>query len=293
VQKRANYVFYGFSGSQPLPPFPDGRDADQSFALVARTLETSLRKLFPGDDVHVVQAWTKEKIVDALERATAPIREVHLAAHGAATWVSLAYHFDPRLAARILRVNGLPASEHDRALETMRSEDALVAGYLSHGIDPARLARVRANHGPGASWQIWGCYAGESPTRFGDPSLPSPLLEYFERLNLGLAHVDGIAVEIAKRLGVVCTAARDLPGRVERGLQFWHGKPNRTVDKNTTTTPARLPFWLWNVPGSVWVSYDASGAELPTPQLLGSARPTADLLPGKPPRWLTELFWRP
>src|SRR6266511_2175652 len=290
--KRANYVFYGFSGAQPLPSFPDGRDTDQSFALVARTLEMTLKKLFPGDDVHVIQAWTKEKILDALEHATAPIRDVHIAAHGAATWISLAYHFNPRLVARILRVNALAMSEHERALETMRSEDAMIAGFFTNAIDPARLAAIRANHGPGASWQIWGCYAGESPTRFGDPSLPPPLFEYFQRLNLGLAQVDGVAAEIAKRLGVVCTAARDRPGQPERGLEFWHGTRARTVEKNTTTTPAQMPFWLWNVPGSEWVSYDSSGGALPNPQFLGTARTPAELLAGKPPRWLSDLFWR-
>jgi Cellulase (glycosyl hydrolase family 5) len=293
AEKRTNFVFYGFSGAEPLPPFPDGRDADQSFALVARTLEASLKKLFPADETRVLQAWTTEKVLDALEHAGAPIREVHIASHGAATWISLAYHFNTRLFPRMQQINALPVSDHQRALEAMRAEDALVAGFLTNAIEPDRLARIRANHGPDASWQIWGCYAGESPTRFqGDPALPDWMNTYFERLNLGMARIDGIAVEIGKRLGVVCTAARDRPGEPERGLEFWHGTPAHTVERNTTTTPAKAPFWLWNVPGSVWVSYDVTGSELPTPRLLGSPRPQADLLPGKPPRWLTDLFWR-
>src|SRR5205085_9946353 len=144
VEKRTNFVFYGFSGSEPLPPFPEGRDADQSFALVARTIEASLKKLFPADETRVVQAWTKEKILDALEHASAPIREVHVATHGAATWISLAYHFNTRLFPRMQQINALAVSDHQRALEAMRAEDALVAGFLTNAIEPERLQRVRA-----------------------------------------------------------------------------------------------------------------------------------------------------
>jgi hypothetical protein len=94
-------------------------------------------------------------------------------------------------------------------------------------------------------------------------------------------------------LGVSVTAARDLPGQpAALGLQFWHGTQARTVELSTHRTSARPRFWLWNLRGSVWVTFDPAGNEVPIPPLFGTQRAPAELTPGRPPRWLTDLYRR-
>jgi len=282
-------IFYGFSGDQgrPVPSFPDGTDHDRSFQIVAETLKVSLEKLFPADDIRVQQAWTKDQILPLLESPPERIRQVHIACHGLASRLSLAYYYDhlTRLRALARHYNVAPGTEDDRAIAAMRDEDALLAGFFSRALDPARVATIRGNHESGASWQIWGCFAGQSLVRFeytGDPDLTP----YFDRFNFGLGNVPGIAVDIATSLDVTCTAARD-----GSGLSFWHGPRARRVKKNNTSVNAVPPFWLWSTRGSRWVSYDSAGSVLPNPVIFGLPRGSGDLPTPKPPRWLTDLFW--
>jgi hypothetical protein len=137
----------------------------------------------------------------------------------------------------------------------------------------------------GASWQIWGCYAGYEEDTFegiGNADIDP----YLKRFNLGNPPVPGVAVDIAKHIGVTCTAAID-----GSGLEFWHGTSSKKVVRNDRKTPAKKPFWLWNTSGSKWVSYDSTGSRLPKPIIFEQARDAADLPTPKPPKWLTDIFW--
>lgn len=286
---RSIYIFYGFSGSQAgAPSFPDGTDADKSFQLVAETLAESLRKIYPTYQVYTRQAWTKEKILETLESAREPIDQVHIACHGDSTRLSLSYEFGggSRLEDRARRFNSMSGSDLERAAAAMLDEDAIVAGLFSLALDRSRLDRIKTKHVSGASWQIWGCYGGYETVTFqgvGDPELDA----YFQRFNVGSAEVSGIAVEIAMSFGVVCTAAKGAGG-----LEFWHGESGQRVVRNSTQTPARKPFWLWNTTGSTWVSYDRTGARLPRPEMFHIPRDSSDLPTPQPPTWLTDLFWQ-
>ncbi len=293
------FVFYGFSGShrRPFPQFPDGDDHDRSFQLVAETLGASLRQLAPSADVRVVQAWTKDQIVDALEAAAeGSVEQVHICCHGDSTMLSLAYQFAgcERLIDRAERFRAMAGSDRELALEAMRGENAIVTGYFSRAIGSKRRARLRAAHAPGASWQIWGCYPGYSRITFrgvGGASCYADHLEvvneYLERFNLGAPAVDGVAVDIAKALGVDVTAARG-----HGGLDFWHGRGDGAVVKNDRRTPARKPFWLWSVARSEWVTFDSSGKMKARPEIFRTPRPQAELQAGRPPAWLTDLYWQ-
>lgn len=282
------YVFYGFSGDRgKTPKFPNGVDNDKSFKLVAETLAGTLKKLHPTDTIHVRQTWTKNKIIDELEAASDPIRQVHLSCHGDSTMLSLAYKFDrgKRLKARARKFNGMTGTDRDRALKAMKEEDGLVAGFFEHGLEKKRLAKIKGNHANDASWQIWGCYAGYDSDVFegiGDPEVDP----YFKRFNLGKSDIPGVAIDIAKQLKVRVTAAID-----GAGLEFWHGEKGKKVIINDKKTPAKNPYWLWNAAGSKWVSYDSSGTKLSRPEMFHVARDTADLPTPKPPKWLTDLYW--
>lgn len=286
-------VFYGFSGNprRPSPSFPDGTDYDTSFKLVAETLADSLARLFPGNTVQVKQAWTKDVIVTELQNAASPVGQVHIVGHGDVTGVSLGYHFDgwTRLGARVRKWDAAPGTDDEKAVGALRDEDALLSGLFSRGLDRATVAAIKAKLAPGVTWQIWGCWAGYPVTTFGDDPgiLVHPALaRYFKRFNFGAPQVDGVAVDIAKALGVICTAAID-----GWGLSFWHGKPDKTIERNGTATPARKPFWLWNTPGSRFVSYDSTGSLLAKPLIFGVPRDPPELRGGAPPTWLTSLYW--
>ncbi|GEM_PF-5525024 len=284
------YIFYGFSGSQrsPMPAFPAGKDHDQSLALTAQTLQKSLAASYPGDHVEAVQAWSKDVLLQKLEGAAAgSIRQVHVCCHGDSAMLSLAYRFDggKRLVARAKKFNAMAGTDNARALKAMAQEDAIIAGFFANALDKKRLAKIRKNHAAGASWQIWGCYAGSAATVFGgfghadgDP--------YLKRFNLGKSSIDGVAVDIAKSLGVTVTGAAG-----KGGLEFWHGESGKSVVRNDTKTQARLPFWLWNVASSTWHTFDSAGAQLSKPTIFQTARDPKALKSGKPPKWLTDLYY--
>jgi hypothetical protein len=287
-------IFYGFSGDPgvPVPSFPGGRDRNRSFEMVAETLATSIRKLFPGDTVEVHQAWTKEAILSTIEAAPDPIRQVHVACHGDSDGLSLAYHYDhlSRLDANVTAIEAMAGTDEEKGVQTLLDDDALQAGLFARGLDPARRATLRGKFAAGAGWQIWGCWSGYEATTFGDSTGPVATprrLAYWRRLNFGPASVPGVAIDIAVNLGVTVTAARD-----GWGLSFWHGKPDRSIHPNGNATPARPPFWLWNTPGSKFVSFGPNGVRLPKAIILGAERSVFDLLPGRPPSWLTDLYWQ-
>ena len=292
AEPRSILVFYGYSGEAALPDYPDGVDTNQSFALVAKTIAATLRKAFPGDEVTVVQAWHKDKLIDALERAAHPIRQVHVACHGDSTRLSLSYHYDERFQHAVDTYNAMSGSDHARGLAALKAEDAIVAGFFKWGLEPGRLDRIAAAHAPGATWQIWGCFAGYPSDTLGDPGFTAAQNAYVTRMGLGFTTVDGIAVEIAKQLKVTCTAAVDEPGLSDRGLLFWHGTAAHAVEMNDNRTAARLPFWLWNNSGSKWVTYGPDGVARPIRIVLGAPHSDGELATGKPPRWLTDAFWK-
>lgn len=300
-------IAYGYSGSprQPTPPFPDGVDHDQSFQMAARTLAAVLRKWFRARDidVKVVQAWSKDGLLRALEEATAPIHQVHVFCHGDATRLSLAYKFDggQRLGERVLRFNAMKdKSDEERAYAQWEAEDAVMVGLLSRSLDPDRLARLRAMHAENASWQIWGCYAGYETTKLGTSS-DETMNAYSRRFTLGQPIVDGIAVDIAKSLNLVCTAAKG-----KGGLEFWVlDKQTHRVRKARMTPPdpAAEPYWLWSTGQSEWVSYNAKGEHMNEVVLFQWAWDPKDLKvmklneatgqmehTGEPPPWFVDGY---
>lgn len=282
------FIFYGFSGNSgvPLPSFPDGVDRDQSYRLVAETLGVSIKKLFPTDNIHVQQAWTKDAILRTLETTSEPVRQVHIVAHANSTRLSLAYRYDSNTRLRTLALKHKPMhfTDAECVIEAVREDDAFVAGFFAKALEEPRLAAIKSNHIDGASWQIWGCYAGYASVTvrgIGDTDIDP----YLESLNFDSPTVPGIAVDIAKTLGVTCTAARD-----GVGLEFWHRMPTGKVVRNGTKTPANPPFWLWPAKRSRWVSFDPSGSLLPEPIIFEQPRKRPILRTARPPRWLTDLF---
>lgn len=284
-----HYVFYGYSGNQrlPTPAFPNGNDRDKSFQIVAETLGVTLQKLNPADRVLVMQAWSKDVIVSTLESSAELIGQVHVAAHGDSTRLSLNYHFDrgSQLLALAQKWNADPGTDTARAIGALREEHGLVTGYFTRGIEPPRLVAIKANLTSNTTFQIWGCFSGhenEVFTGWGDPEIDP----YLQRFNFGNPQVDGLARDIAIGLGISCTAAVN-----GWGLSFWHGTPGKRVKKNDRKVLAQQPFWLWNTKKSDWVTYDSSGLRTPKPSIFGVFRDRTELPRPKPPRWLTSIFW--
>ncbi|MBU1405603.1 MAG: peptidoglycan recognition protein family protein [Proteobacteria bacterium] len=282
---QAIYIFYGFSGDGgPTPAFPGGQDNNRSLELVAATLKDTLAALYPSDVIYVLQAWTKNIMIEALAKAPEKIRQVHIACHGDSTRLSLAYYFDQgkRLRELAKKIDKMAGNSNAKAIKAMQEEDALVAGFFTHAVDPATLQQIKNNHMETAAWQIWGCYCGYASDSFrgiGDAVVDPYLL----RFNMGQLKVPGIAVEIAKTLGVTCTAAQG-----GAGMNFWHGEQGKKVVENTRKTRAKKPFWLWNTKGSSWVTYDATGKALAKPLIFQVARDKAHLPTPNPPAWLTQ-----
>ncbi|MEJ7599008.1 MAG: hypothetical protein WKG01_13960 [Kofleriaceae bacterium] len=299
----ACYVFYGFSGSQsqPLPKWPDGTDHDSRFKLAAETLAKSLRRLFPTDDVRVVQAWTKDIILDTILAAKLPIREVHLCCHGDATRLSLSLDYNHTawvelIADKMDHLAQLTWSGQrildDKAIGelSIKSELALCAGLFSSVLSWWTRMRLQRKFRSDAAWMIWGCYAGGESATYGSGRNPPPVKRYFGRMNLGASSVDGIAKEIARELGVKCTAATG-----HGGTQFWHLEKREkklVLVKNDKHTHAKLPHWMWGVAKSHWVTYDKAGNLEEDAYILGLWRSKADLLTEghEPPAWLTRLY---
>ena len=285
------YVFFGFSGNPktPWPEFPDGTDTNLSWQLVASTLATCIRNISPDLDVHVVQSWTKDKIISALSSAPSPVEQVHIVSHADATGISLAYHFDGRLDQRVLKYLESTDPEDVKAVAALKEEDALLSGYFTRGLDEAGRDSLTAKLAPESSWQIWGCWSGFPATQFGHADLDAERRAYFDRFNFGQSSVPGIAMDIATSLGVYCTAARD-----GWGLSVWHGTTARQIVPNPELhdkTPAVEPFWLWNTKGSQFVTYTPGGSVREKPLILGSPREPIDIPAGRPPTWLTDSYW--
>jgi hypothetical protein len=285
-------IAYGYSGveREPAPQFPDGYDYQKSFEMAARTLAAMLKKWFGPRDISIVlaQTWTKDRLLLALKRAEGPIHQVHIFCHGDSTGLSLAYDFDKgrRLKKRAARFNAMRGkTDAQRAYMQWASEDALVAGYLRHYFDREELAVLRAKHTKSACWQIWGCFSGYETDELG--GLADPALNmYFRRFGLGTTKVEGIAVEIAKHIGVVCTAARG-----GGGLEYWvRDQQTRRVRRTTTGDPALEPYWLWSTRGSEWVSYDANGKGMKDVIMFQWLWAKHLLTTGAPPQWFIDGY---
>lgn len=286
------YCFYGHSSAgiqAGSGVFPDAIDKDLSFKMAAETVADSLRKVYTKDNIIVIQAWTKDKIIDALKSDGLPIRQVHIFCHGDADWLSLAYKFDHlnRIKNRARAIDAMAGSETAKGLEALKQDDAFIVGYLSRVMDGATKSKIKSNHSVGASWQIWGCFSGYQRTTFTGFD-DDPLLDrYFKRFNFGLTDFDAIAVEIAKTFGVIVTAA------VGKGLAFSHGTPSGQVIRNDKHVLPVKPFWMWLESNSHWNTYDAAGNAVPKANLFGKDREVSELPTGKPPKWLTEAFYSP
>ena len=283
-QEASFFVFYCFSGDHFVPDFPNGVDRNLSFKLTAQTLGRMLQLQNSGKVVQVIQSWTKDILFSTLENSKEKIIQVHICAHGDTTWLSMAYHFGNRLQTRRDFLDDpaqsamTPTQKGNWAL---RNEDAVVAGYITRILTTAQKTKIKNNHVPNASWQIWGCFSGYPSSVFDSNGTDS----YFARFNFGSTFVEGVCVEIAKTFNVKCTGAQ---GR--GGLEFWHGEGRRAV-LNGTSTPARLPFWLWLTAPSSWHTFNTTGTETTLPEVLGVDRTAAELTKPAPPQWFVDMYF--
>jgi hypothetical protein len=285
-------IGYGYSGDEKgkTPQFPDGFDYNKMFQMAAQTLAVMLRKWFGPRSIRIVlaQTWSTNRLLQALKRAEAPIHQVHIFCHGDSTRLSLAYDFDKgrRLKKRAARFNAMSEkTDAQRAYMQWAAEDAIASGYFRHYFDRKDLAALRAKHAKNANWQIWGCFAGyetDKLGRTGDPAVDT----YLRRFGLGRTEVEGIAIEIAKHLGVVCTATKD-----GAGLEFWiRDKRTRRVRRTGDDDPALEPYWLWSTRGSKWVSYDATGKLMNDVIMFQWIWAKRLLTTGPPPQWMIDGY---
>lgn len=317
VSKGSILIAYGFSGSQrlPSPTFPDGLDYDRSLEMSARTLAGICKKLFgPSEvEVKVVQAWTKKRLFDALDKEpNGHVRQVHVLCHGGESGLYLAYHYDRgnRLDGRAKKINAMVGkTDQQKAIEQWKQEDAIMVGHFIHYLNKGALQSIRDKHAKDAYWHIWGCFSGEEKAYpdtvgSGDPQRQP----YFARfLYGGKSPVDGIAIQIARQLQVTCTAATG-----SGGAEYWVRDKGRNVRKARTQKPADPavePFWLWTRYNSRWVTYkpkiDPTDPKKvivetvkDTPTLFQWTWRQADLVfsttveekKGRPPQWMIDAY---
>lgn len=283
------YIFYGHSGETPksaqTPRWPDGMDHNKSFMVAAEAMANIVKHWFTSTNVYVRQAWSKEILFRELERATEPIRQVHIMAHGVATQVSLAYYYDhgERLAARVRKFNADKGPSKDLPYKQWAAEDALIVGYLKHRMDRKQLAKIKGNHTRDACWQIWGCFSGEPEATLGTSDDIAQNV-YYRRFALGQKTVPGIAVEIAKMIGVTCTAA------VGRGLTFWCGTGKGNVRLISRKENPVKPFWLWLDNTSRWVSYGPDGKAMNETIMFQWTWNQKDISGKQLPQWLIDGY---
>ncbi|HZF47526.1 MAG TPA: hypothetical protein VE093_02690 [Polyangiaceae bacterium] len=287
------YIFHGHYGDLPrgqqAAKWPNGVEHNQSFALAAKTLENILTHWFMSTRVYVRQAWNKDILFRELERATLPIRQVHIMAHGESTQVSLAYRYDDgkRLKDRIKKFNLDKSTPKEKlAFRQWQAEDALVVGYLRHYLGNKGIAKIKNNHARDASWQIWGCYSGFPEATLGTSDDVERNV-YFRRFayKQNTATISGIAVEIAKMLGVTCTAAIG-----QGGTQFWRGAGKGRAQISSSKERAVKPFWLWLNHNSRWVSYDPTGAALDQPVMFQWTWDKSSVSGPQLPQWLIDAY---
>ena len=294
-QPRSMYVFHGYGGHGRAvgspENFPDTPEFDASFRISGETLRDTLQKRFPDDKVFVQKAWEKNSLLATLASAADPIAQVHIMCHGAPTRASLAAFYDnlSRLRARARRFNALPKPDDEaNVVAALREEDALCANFFKRGMDAGAKAALKGRHARDASWHIWACACGNPEGALG---YPDPEIDvYLKRFGFGQLKAEGIAIEIARELGVVCTASIE-DVATDNGLAFWHGDAKKNVVRNDNKTGAKKPFWMWIDPKAKWVSYDAAGKAMPEVSFMGVTRKPADLPKDGPPKWLTDAYW--
>jgi len=272
-------VFYGYSGAHG----PGTTERDLSNQMVARTLKEHLARRFPSDQIDVVCAWHKNAFVNELIASPLKIRQIHYCGHGFMGGLYMGYQNGVAVGERTALAAQLDASSLT-ALEKRKialvKDAGLMSGFFTDGISAAKRATLKGNLAPGAMMQIWGCFAGAPQHTFdtGD--------SYWNLFNAAGAPVDGIALHIARSLGIECTAVMD-PGGIH-GMNYWYRDASGVF--HDSKRKSRMPHWLW--PGSkkvVWVTYDASGTANKTSiNFMGKATPPKDLPAGKPPAWLAN-----
>jgi len=268
-------IFHGYQGTR----------GDVSNLMVARTLGKHLARRFPSDQIDVICALHKNAFVKTLLDSPLPIRQIHYVGHGFMGGLYFGYKHPVALAER----NGvkenfatifktMPATT--KRILALNSDAGLMSGFFTDAFDPALLTKIRANLAPGAMMQIWGCFAGARQHTFDTSD------RYWNLFNAAGAPVDGIALHIARALGIDVSAAIDVTET--HGMNYWFrdeaGKFNGT-DKR----PARLPQWLWPSRKSVsWITWDSAGkGDTSSINFMGKARPASELRPGRPPGWFT------
>jgi hypothetical protein len=223
----------------------------------AETLHDILRVLFPRSAVHVSQAWTKSEVFSRILRSDGPVRQVHVLAHGDTRHLSLAHGFGgrTRLLERARRFNRMVTSDFDRAVASVRDEDAIVQGYLTFGLSSGERAALRARHLPDAQWQLWGIEqatdSNDSSHAAGDPELR----HYMGRFAAVQGDGTSLGQEIAIALRVFATTspistAAMLPaaastvqgGRRPPVPPAWTTHAPRTGARSSTTLVCGLPY---------------------------------------------------
>jgi hypothetical protein len=283
--KARDLIFFGYSGASE----PTGaKERDGSFSWVAQTLKLHLQRRFPNDDVQLVCAWHKDVFVRTL--LTQPpdrdlkIRQIHYVGHGGGGGLFFGYLNAVSLANR----NGtadllarIPLPDQAKRRMALFAETGLISGFFSETLAPDKLKEIKAQLAPGALMHVWGCFAG-APTHRFDTTDP-----YWARFNAGRASVDGIALDVAKTLGIETTACWE-PEDIH-GMDFCF-RTDKGAISCANARPGRLPHWLWpRSPKVRWITYDATGSgNEKSINFLGTRVPAARIAPGRPPKWFTN-----
>jgi pimeloyl-ACP methyl ester carboxylesterase len=271
-------IFYGYSGAHGAGT----TERDHSNQMVARTLKEHLARRFPADQIDVVCTWHKNAFVNELIASTLKIRQIHYCGHGFGGGLSMAYHnrvAETERGTLAAQLDASSATALEKRKTALVRDAALISGFFTDALPAAKLATLKANLAPGAMMQIWGCFTGAPQHTFDTADT------FWNLFNAAGAPMDGIALHIAKSLGIEVTAVTD-PGGIH-GMNYWYRDASGTF--HDSNRKSRMPHWLW--PSSkkvVWVTYDASGnANKTSINFMGKATPPKDLPAGRPPKWLT------
>jgi hypothetical protein len=287
MAKARDLIFFGYSGAHE----PTGtKERDTSFFLVAHTLKLHLQRRFPTDVVELFCAWRKDVFVNALRTLppdpTLKIRQIHYVGHGAGGGLYFGYHNSSSTAQRAALINVIlntPAIVGTAARRriALDLDPALMSGFFSDALAPAKLAAIKSQLAADALMHVWGCFAG-APTHTFDTTDP-----YWNLFNAGGPPVEGVARHIARTLGIEVTACRDPEGI--HGMDFCHRTAKGDLNCSDIR-PERLPHWLWPESRKVrWITWDATGASNETTiNFLGSRIAATTVPPGRPPKWLTN-----
>jgi hypothetical protein len=176
-------------------------------------------------------------------------------------------------------LGGLP--DFIRRYVALRHEPALLSGFFSDALEPAKLTAIKSRLAPDAQLHVWGCFAGAPDHTFDTADA------YWNLFNPGGAAAEGIAREIARTLGISATAVRD-PRNIH-GMDFCVRDSSGVFNCSNRRRPL-VPTWQWPRGSSVrWVTWDSAGNPDEADILFFGNRIPADRLkPGQPPRWFAD-----